>query len=575
MADMEKNHLELTETNVTESNDQHLEKLDTLQSIDIENHQAFKGDDSDGKVEWTMKKLLASAFLAMLYTGSQVPLYFAGATLSFIAADIGRADAIGWIPVANTLAIAAVCPFVGYLQDLFGKRYIALFGAVLLCVGCAVLGTAHNLSQALAGMALSGAGAGVGELTGLAGLAETVPVRLRGYSLAVLTAFVLPFCPYVLYAELFSHASSWRWGAWISLIYNGIVGIGLLFTYFPHAHVRADGLSWQAVVKRIDFAGGALSITGLTLLLVALQAGGYTHPWESAYVLCPLLFGIALLGGWILWEAKFAKHPMVPKELFMGQRVVALAYVVAFIGGMSFFSLLNFWPLTISNVWDPIPVKIGLRAIPAGFATAIGAIFWNAMLSTWPGGAREILVIAAGFLTAFGGSLAIMSPENIVATIAVGIGAAFGVGGVLVPSATIAMIAAPDALITTCAALSLSVRAVGGAIGYSIYYNIFAGKLKVKLPALVAEYAIKAGLPLAQAELFVVTYLTAPTEVSKLPGITAEILEGALTGSQWAYAESLRYVWYTSIAFGICAMIAAAFIPNTKKFQTNRVAVAL
>ncbi|KAK5685652.1 hypothetical protein LTR17_027036 [Elasticomyces elasticus] len=527
MTDMEKNHLELTETNVTESNDQHLEKLDTLQSIDIENHQAFKGDDSDGKVEWTIKKLLASAFLAMLYTGSQVPLYFAGATLSFIAADIGRADAIGWIPVANTLAIAAVCPFVGYLQDLFGKRYIALFGAVLLCVGCAVLGTAHNLSQALAGMALSGAGAGVGELTGLAG------------------------------------------------IYNGIVGIGLLFTYFPHAHVRADGLSWQAVVKRIDFAGGALSITGLTLLLVALQAGGYTHPWESAYVLCPLLFGIALLGGWILWEAKYAKHPMVPKELFMGQRVVALAYVVAFIGGMSFFSLLNFWPLTISNVWDPVPVKIGLRAIPAGFATAIGAIFWNAMLSTWPGGAREILVIAAGFLTAFGGSLAIMSPENIVATIAVGIGAAFGVGGVLVPSATIAMIAAPDALITTCAALSLSVRAVGGAIGYSIYYNIFAGKLKVKLPALVAEYAIKAGLPLAQAELFVGTYLTAPTEVSKIPGITAEILEGALTGSQWAYAESLRYVWYTSIAFGICAMIAAAFIPNTKKFQTNRVAVAL
>ena len=27
-------------------------------------------------------------------------------------------------------------------------------------------------------------------------LAETVPVKQRGYSLAVLTAFVLPFCPY-------------------------------------------------------------------------------------------------------------------------------------------------------------------------------------------------------------------------------------------------------------------------------------------------------------------------------------------------------------------------------------------
>jgi hypothetical protein len=147
-------------------------------------------------------------------------------------------------------------------------------------------------------------------------------------------------------------------------------------------------------------------------------------------------------------------------------------------------------------------------------------------------------------LTAFGGALASLSPENVVQTVALGTVAAFGLGGVLVPAATVAMIAAPDALITTCAALSLSVRAVGGAIGYSIYFNIFSGKLKVKLPALVAEYAIRAGLPLADAETFVGTYLTAPTEVASLPGITEQILAGALKGQQWAYAESLSYVWW-------------------------------
>ena len=32
---------------------------------------------------------------------------------------------------------------------------------------------------------------------------------------------------------------------------------------------------------------------------------------------------------------------------------------------------------------------------------------------------------------------------------------------------------------------------------------------------------------------------------------------------------------YTSIAFGICAMICAIFIPDTRKFQTNRIAVQL
>lgn len=70
MADYEKNDLKLTETNATDATGQGLEKQETLQQIDIENHQAFKGDDSDGKVEWTGRKLLAAAFLAMLYTGA-------------------------------------------------------------------------------------------------------------------------------------------------------------------------------------------------------------------------------------------------------------------------------------------------------------------------------------------------------------------------------------------------------------------------------------------------------------------------------------------------------------------------
>lgn len=346
--------------------------------------------------------------------------------MTYIADDIGSQAAIGWLPVANTLAIASVCPFVGYLQDLFGKRYIAIIGAGCLVIGCAVMGTAHSLGHALVGQAFAGAGAGIGELTGLAGLAETVPVRSRGYSLAILTAFVLPFCPYVLYAQEYSSHASWRWGPWISLIYNSITAVGLLLTYFPHAHVRAHGLSRSAVLKRIDFLGGFLSITGLVLFLIALQAGGYTHPWKSAYVLSTLLIGLAMIFTWVIYEAKLAKYPMIPSELFKGQRVVALAFAVAFVAGMNFFSLLNFWPLTISTVWAPIPLDIGLRGISAGFGTALGAIFWNALLSVFTGKVRWVLFLAAAMLTCFGGALSVMSPDNMVMTIAFGTLAAFG-----------------------------------------------------------------------------------------------------------------------------------------------------
>lgn len=101
--------------------------------------------------------------------GSQIILYFVGGSLSFITLDLKAPDTAVWLPVANTLAIAAIAPYTGYLQDLFGKRYIALGGALLICVGIVLVGTAHGFGQGVAGMAMAGAGAGVGELTGLAG----------------------------------------------------------------------------------------------------------------------------------------------------------------------------------------------------------------------------------------------------------------------------------------------------------------------------------------------------------------------------------------------------------------------
>jgi hypothetical protein len=63
--------LEHINTNQSDSPTGHDLKLErTLQHVDIENRFAFKGDDSDGKIEWNIRKLFASAFLAMLYTGT-------------------------------------------------------------------------------------------------------------------------------------------------------------------------------------------------------------------------------------------------------------------------------------------------------------------------------------------------------------------------------------------------------------------------------------------------------------------------------------------------------------------------
>jgi MFS family permease len=88
-----------------------------------------------------------------------------------MAADLGG-DALtspSWIPVCNTLAVASVAPFSGHLTDIFGRRNITLIGSLLIMVGLVVTATAHSFAQAIAGMSLAGAGAGIGELTALGG----------------------------------------------------------------------------------------------------------------------------------------------------------------------------------------------------------------------------------------------------------------------------------------------------------------------------------------------------------------------------------------------------------------------
>jgi hypothetical protein len=176
---------------------------------------------------------------------------------------------------------------------------------------------------------------------------------------------------------------------------------------------------------------------------------------------------------------------------------------------------------------------------------------------------------------AFGGAIAISNPTNVGLTVALGTISGFGVGGILVPAATLAMIVVPDNLLATTAALSLSIRTVGGSIGYTIYYNIFINKLVPALPKFIIENLLDAGLSASDARDFAEVFMTAPATVTHLASYSSQIEAAAVLGEQWAYAYALKYVWYTSIPFGCLAVLSALFLPDIRKYQTDRVAVSL
>lgn len=496
-----------------------------------------------------------------------------------MAADLGGQALTSsvWLPVSNTLAVAAVAPFSGYMQDMFGRRNITLIGSVAIMVGCILAATAHSFGQGVVGLAIAGAGAGIGELTALSGVAELVPVKYRGFYLGGIVAFLLPFTPYVLYSQLLSTRTGqgWRWCYWISLIYNFVAFVGMLLTYFPEREIDIKRESKRAILKKIDWVGACLSIIGITLFLVAIQAGGYTHPWASGYVLAQLIIGILLLASFVVWEWKFAKLPMVPHELFQGQKTIGVTFLLVFVAGMNFYSLINFFPLTFSDVYNPDPVQVGLKGLGYGISVTAGACIFNFLLSIFKNHNRELMIISCVIMTAFSGALAAVTPDNPKFAVAIGTIAGFGVGGVLVPPATLAITVTPDHLIATTVALNLSIRVIGGSIGYAIYYNIFVEKLTGALPTYIGTAAAEAGLPVADIVAFVTALLTDPTSVTSVPGVTTNVLAAANRASQEAYAYALKYVWYTSIAFGAVAIVAACFLGNNRKYLTDRVAARI
>lgn len=133
----------------------------------------------------------------------------------YIYQDIGGADRWIWFVLGNLLALASICPFVGSLSDLFGRRYVAMMGASFLIIGLIVSSTAHSMNIFIAGMSIAGVGAGINELTALAVTSEIAPTRKRGLYNAGIVLTIFPYCPSQLWGQLVAAHSTWRYiGLW-------------------------------------------------------------------------------------------------------------------------------------------------------------------------------------------------------------------------------------------------------------------------------------------------------------------------------------------------------------------------
>lgn len=310
-----------------------------------------------------------------------------------------------------------------------------------------------------------------------------------------------------------------------------------------------------------------------------MQWGGYTYPWTSVHVLVPLLLGAVLIILFVVWEAYFAKNPMFPKRINQSPRILVLTLIITFISGANFISLIAFWPTQAYNVYGHDPVAVGIRAMPIGISLMVGAVVCLVLLSVWRGGNRTLMVVSSACMTAGCGAMAIGRVDNMYQLWGLLILAGLGIGGIVVPASIITMIVCPDDLIATVAALTLSIRVIGGSIGYSIYYNVFANKFTPNAIKYMAPVLVEGGITSVTVitDVIELTAASLPAEIKLIPGIAGNdaFYNAIVEAGQVAYAASYKYVYLTSIAFGVVSTICALFLGDISPYMDNHVAVKM
>lgn len=99
----------------------------------------------------SFKLFMTLVCMSFLWVGSQIPLYLFGSILPLIYKDIGGIDRYAWFAIAYLIPLAAVCPFVGALSDLFGRQKVAIAGQLTLIIGPIITATANNMNIAIGG----------------------------------------------------------------------------------------------------------------------------------------------------------------------------------------------------------------------------------------------------------------------------------------------------------------------------------------------------------------------------------------------------------------------------------------
>jgi EmrB/QacA subfamily drug resistance transporter len=438
---------------------------------------------------WALASVLFALMVTLLL--SALDQTIVGTALPKIVADLNGLDRLSWVGTAYLLTSATLIPIVGKLSDQFGRKGFLIASVVIFLLGSALCGTSQSMNQLILYRGLQGVGAaGLMTLT-FTLVGDIFPPRERPKWQGVFgTVFGVSSVIGPLIGGWITDNSTWRWVFYVNLPV-GIVALTALTIWLPkHISARTSTLTGRAAIRRIDWAGAALSGAATLCLLLGLTwgslgptYGGYV--WGSQQVIGVLVVAGVLYVAFFVNE-RIAREPILPLS-FMRNQVFAVDAVLSLLLGMAFLAIVYYLPTFIQAVMGMKATESGLVVTPMTFTLVIASVAGGRLVSRF--GRYQWLVISGAVIFLAGTYMltritpSATVPDLVPAMLVVG----FGLGCIM-PILTLAIQnAVPRTQLGVATSSITYLRSLGSTFGLAIIGSVmnssFTSQLNSHFPA--------------------------------------------------------------------------------------------
>jgi len=473
--------------------------------------------------------LLLALFVAML-SGTIV-----GNALPVIIADLGGSQLqYTWIVTAALLASTASTPIFGKLADLFDKKKLLLLAIGLFSLGSVLAGLAQDPNALIAYRAVQGVGMGAQMALVQTTIASIISPRERGrYNGYMGTVMAVATVSGPLIGGLIVDTPwlGWRWCYWSAVPFS------LIAIWVLHRRLVVPPSTRRR--PRIDYAGSALVVLAVTLLLLWLSFAGTLFPWASWQT--AVMVGGAVVGTvvFVLVELR-AAEPVVPMWI-LTERTTALSIVASFAVGIIMFAAPVFLGQYFQIGRGHGPAASGLLMLPMMFGVFVASTIAGRLVSRRGRWKRYVVVglavQAVGVLLM--ATVGVSTPLWLVGVFLALVG--LGQGTSMQNLVLAVQNTVPLRDMGAASAAVAFFRSLGGAVGV----QVLGAVLTAHIASLVTARLTAAGYPADVASG------TDDLDLGALPDDVESIVRGA-------YGDGMALIFLIMAVLALVALVAAA-----------------